>query len=1017
MSAKVFSLFLFSILLITNSFAANGRMQRAKNAADKRKFQVEAFDQYDFSLCQKFAKDNENYYLFSCDDSKLITSPITNLERSQYRISKKIYSDNFLKELKDYTLSSLKKNKEEINSTINCLNSSSTDCKLRIEKILDYIKGSLPSYRKTMALSELYTVGGRGYTFHNIKQDLEHDSLDYDIPKLSDLEYEEAVKLKKEIVFNIKQDALASIEDECISFDYEYKMSNCSRAIKGKLRSETSKGVEKVRDLYKEEYNKRTNLDPLLARLNIRGDEPRDKIIKELKKQLIESSKANQESFEKITSLEDDDDLIDLIKNKNSVQGYLSTQGVTKASCDIAQSLYDEVETDKLMASLYIGGAAIVGGGICLGTLGIGCAIGVGVVAEGVDLYMQQNQLNNSRLSFESGLGTVDAIESAESDRNLALAFVAVGSAGNLLRPAARIAKNSYVGSKKSIENTFEARKSKIELSEIRNFNPKLKENFSSVSELKKAYSDYALTTPRLNRRWIDNAKKSNASFYLDVENSALKRLNDSLGDKELVTSLTNLHKEVMFKKINELSKKFDGINFEVYSDFKSLRFAFTPKNIPKNLEEKFLKELNTVYKEANGEYAKMVQNLDGLGAEAPALWFEGGIAATADGAGQAAKRSRVINRIAPKLVSFDDIRRLVDLDLESIKAYSSKLSNSSLEKSGLTEIVSGTGVKTVRLEVIETIRKSTGNARVDEVERIFSGRLNHLSHLDIKKNLDADYSRQALSDKFGVVLSNEEAHDLVEYVSKLDGLTPGLWQEVRVSASLDKANFGGFSGDVTGMGARNIQQVARDIATAKSVNAEEVLTVTRLGEQQVTKTFNRIKDNFTTTVKDVFDKRKVLYESKCSGDDCVVIPSSKLERGDEVAIINAFRVQDNPSQYRLSFIPPGVSSEKRTLLATQGELVEKEFRKQIVGVSSEKIPYKKLSQITLGTRMPSTLNKGSIELYLGVGKGISLTKYERELIEKAYERAVKKTNQNLSEEASGTSKILYDSGAVNFIE
>ncbi|GEM_PF-6134969 len=984
---------------------------------DKRRYQVESFDQYDFNLCQKHSSDKENYYIFKCVEDTVYTSPISNLENSQYRISKKVYSDHFLKDLKDYTLKSLQKNEESILSLVECIDSDTDDCVTKKEELKEYVKSKLPSYRKTLALSNIEILKARGLKFYEVPHEIEHSSLSYEIPNLSKEEHKKAKDIKKEIVYGLEQDTLSQIDHKCITYDYEYKENICPLYIKNKIGNQVSKGINRVKEQYEKEYNKRNDADSLIGRLNLRGDESDSAILSELKKQLSLSVEANREAYRKISKLDSDSELIDLVKNKVAVQGYLKTQGVSKASCDFAQSLYQDVKSDQLMSSLYLGGAAIVGGGICLGTFGVGCAIGVGLVAEATDLYMQQSNLESSRLSYSAGIGTVGDIESAESDRNLALAFVAVGSVGQLANPVLKIAKKSYSSVRKTLDKIPSKNQPSLDLSEIRNYRPVIAREYSSISQLKNKYSLYNLTTPRLNKRWIDTATNSDSSLFLDVENGALKRLNDSIGDKELVTSLTNLHKDILYDRINKLTKKYDGIEFEVYSDFKSLRFAFTPKDIPEDIKNKLIKDLNLTYKNANQEFATKIKNLEGIGKEDPSAWFEGGLGITADAAGQAAKRARAIRNSEVKLTSFNEIKNLVENDVKYIKTYSSTLRESPLYNAKLVDKISNSGARTLKLEVFEAVRKSMGNYSSSDLKELIPANASKSDFEKAASELNGKNIQITLKNKFGVSLSSEESRGLVEYVRQLDGLTPGLRQEARVVATLDNANLGGFSGDITAMGARNIRQVAIDIAQTKSSRPDEILAVTRTGERSVTRKFESIKSNFTTTVKNVFEERKIKYYSKCSGDDCVVVPKVKLKKGDEIAIVNAFRNQDNPSQYRLSFIPPGIDKSKRTLLATHGELIEKELRKQISGLAKDKIPYAKVSKLTMGTRMPSSVNRGDVELYLGVSKNVKLSANEKDLLEKAYKRAVDKINRNLQMESTDSSQFLYDSGGINFIE
>jgi hypothetical protein len=78
-----------------------------------------------------------------------------------------------------------------------------------------------------------------------------------------------------------------------------------------------------------------------------------------------------------------------------------------------------------------------------------------------------------------------------------------------------------------------------------------------SRSEFIAKYVDYNPTTVAQNEKFIalaEKGKDANA-YFVNIENSQMKYLNDNLKDKNLVTSLTNYHKDLVLKSMEELQK------------------------------------------------------------------------------------------------------------------------------------------------------------------------------------------------------------------------------------------------------------------------------------------------------------------------------------------------------------------------------------------------------------------------------------------------------------------------------
>jgi hypothetical protein len=153
-------------------------------------------------------------------------------------------------------------------------------------------------------------------------------------------------------------------------------------------------------------------------------------------------------------------------------------------------------------------------------------------------------------------------------------------------------------------------------------------EVFSRTAFIDK-YLKYNPTTVKQNEEWIAVAEKgvSSKSVFVDIENSQMKVLNDTLKDKNLVTSLTNYHKSLVVKKIEALKKEFPGLKISEYSDFKSLRFAFDG-NVPKDLQQR----LNKIFQSANDEFTDyLVKNKLVNSSDKADSWFRAGTGKSAE--------------------------------------------------------------------------------------------------------------------------------------------------------------------------------------------------------------------------------------------------------------------------------------------------------------------------------------------------------------------------------------------------
>lgn len=103
-----------------------------------------------------------------------------------------------------------------------------------------------------------------------------------------------------------------------------------------------------------------------------------------------------------------------------------------------------------------IGAAAILGGGICYFTAGLGCAIGVAVVTETVALTRSASNLSETMADTRVSLAEGDDVDAARTDLAFSLAFAPLSfvglEAGRGLKPAARSIANAVKSFKTDVD-------------------------------------------------------------------------------------------------------------------------------------------------------------------------------------------------------------------------------------------------------------------------------------------------------------------------------------------------------------------------------------------------------------------------------------------------------------------------------------------------------------------------------------------------------------------------------------
>lgn len=472
-----------------------------------------------------------------------------------------------------------------------------------------------------------------------------------------------------------------------------------------------------------------------------------------------------------------------------------------------------------------------------------------------------------------------------------------------------------------------------------------------------KKYVSYSPTTPQQNASWIATAEKgvNSKTKFLDVENSQMKALNDTLKNKNLVTSVTNYQKELLFKKIEDLEKEFPGLKIEKYSDFKSSRFAFSG-DVPADLDARLAK----IFKETNDEMTAYLKKENIIRqTDASEQWFRAGVGNSADQANLAARFSRQQQT--------NELQGYAGKELQA--SMSAKVSSIESQRQVLQKELSQTSVfngSTLDQDAFDIVRKGAG---------------------DVPKINQELKARYGLSE-----LSTGSTEKIIKYSKEVDEFSPGIYIAKREFASLDEAVNGGVSADIIGLGSANLRGTAE--ALAKSSTLEKSLVESRAAEKLVTENFKKQKAVFEETiVKAAPGKLKTV----CSGDDCVAVATAKLSTAEKSKIVGELAKTEYAGKYRLAFVSDGVKdAQSRTMLTTHGEGVEKVLRKELGTVMEPR----KLKGLTFATDMQTTeLNRGPVKLLIGEANGVKLSTSERKLIQEKFNQALKNLNGSLQKQ------------------
>ncbi|MFT6630628.1 MAG: hypothetical protein ACJAS4_000570 [Bacteriovoracaceae bacterium] len=501
------SLFIFILLFFGQIRLAESQvLDFFKGHIKSYNYEFETSENYEFESCQEFNSDNDFEYYLTCVDGQLVKEKEFNHLLNDIRaVETKVVEEAFLEDLKLDILSELKRNKLNVKKQKKCIGillkkrtsdvsiEETNECNAIQAAILKSIQTDLPQIRVLMGQKDT-----PGHIYSSSKPErFQRTNLVHEVNKRKapDLSKNEAKILKSNtdvlerafiqdiLSTNLNRNEVLERSNEISTID---KLLPCfgeitsNRCKTGHEQSEIIHDIEKCINsenpekleiksdvkckkfhtmlsykvnnrfdkqniIYKKEYNKKISGNPLLTSVPLTGEETPVEIFEGVYSVLDQLEMDAFKAIRQVSKLADDDRK-DLLGFNVAVEKFLKERGPTQIMCDVGSELKGDRDFSEMKTDLFIGGAALIGGGVCALSYGLGCAAGVAIGIEVGAVGISQGRLNNAKIAFNAGLTDAQKTLDRESERNLSMylaPLALVGEPGKLI-----IHNASKVGSK-----------------------------------------------------------------------------------------------------------------------------------------------------------------------------------------------------------------------------------------------------------------------------------------------------------------------------------------------------------------------------------------------------------------------------------------------------------------------------------------------------------------------------------------------------------------------------------------
>jgi hypothetical protein len=406
-------------------------------------------------------------------------------------------------------------------------------------------------------------------------------------------------------------------------------------------------------------------------------------------------------------------------------------------------------------------------------------------------------------------------------------------------------------------------------------------------------------TTIEQRRAFAELAAKTTSdgkTLFVNLQNSKMKYLNDHLGNKNVVTALTNRRLELTFERFNDLKARYPNLKLPSYDDFKSGQFAFTftDGKVPAG----FKKEIDSILDRTQDEYIAELGRVgiipEGSEILPPEGWFASGSGRTGDESNAA---SRYAARTGQNIVDFWD--PVVRKNLEG------RLTQTDTYRAGIMKAYKGTPLST-RLPNGELIPS-------DDVFEAY------------RKSKDASSFATLVEERTGVKMAAQAAQSMRQYLSMLDEWSPSLLiVEARQDVTFAGSKFNGVTIDVSGMGALNMRELATALVGTRDI--DKALVRARESEKAATEVFARNKAAIVEAAESSLREQGITANVRVSGDDIIVLPTNKALTPEALEQMHiAIARSASTSNVRISAVASKTAHADQ--MALTGETLEKKVR------------------------------------------------------------------------------------------
>lgn len=458
------------------------------------------------------------------------------------------------------------------------------------------------------------------------------------------------------------------------------------------------------------------------------------------------------------------------------------------------------------------------------------------------------------------------------------------------------------------------------------------------------SYAEKIFASEAKNQAWIDSALYGSPQnrFYIEMENGFIKELNDVvLKDKDFVTALTNLQKEVF---IEQFQNDFSDVSFRFYSDFKAIRIE-----ILSPLTQGSFERMASTFRRANQKFIDHHLVKNSLRQEDLRLapnWFSLGVGETADQAALAARGARK-KKSRTQLFSDPDFQQHMLFQLAQVQDLHQELldlfANTSLVESGR-----------FKLPVYTWARKSSSAQKL-------------LSELRIE---------------YGAAQLNLQAAEKIKRLTDLaNEFSPAVYIAKRETLTLHEAPYGVLSIDFLGLGAENLKATTESLLNVETLS--QALLSTRASEQAVTQSFIDRKQAVTNVVNEYFNHR---VKIKFSGDDGIIVPLREFWLRDQLFLIRELsKLSEEPFFRMTNLHQKAAQSEDHAQLISAAESMEKMLRPLI----RQNMGSEMSRQLSLSVNVFMGDLEHEREVRLVITSGIDLKRVEKQTLVRLFQETV----------------------------